>query len=228
MFLFFRIAQTLMFRAIFFIIIINCFVNIVIAQENHRYINIENVKIFIDKWEDKFTRVEITSEKIKLPFYTALSHFPELDNKRIKIRYKSMHATMRCRPSFSSIVKSKKNRQYIVYINTDLSKGMILDSLSFNSQLGIFGHEIAHIYDYKDKTNLGIIILGIKYMFPSKRRIIETRVDNYTISKGLGWQLFDFRYEVENSNENSKRYAKKKTKYYLSSEQIKEKLTNTR
>ncbi|MDT8282775.1 MAG: hypothetical protein RQ982_08185, partial [Gammaproteobacteria bacterium] len=40
-------------------------------------------------------------------------------------------------------------------------KGLLLSDVPFNAQVGIIGHELAHVIDYEEKTAMGVVFTGI-------------------------------------------------------------------
>ena len=62
-----------------------------------------------------------TSDKmLTLAFYVALSHYPELHDKRISLRLKSLVSTMQAQPSPNFIIKRKSKRSYRIYVNDNV------------------------------------------------------------------------------------------------------------
>jgi hypothetical protein len=91
----------------------------------------------------------------------ALAYYPELKDCKIGFLYSNISTTMSCRPSIKSLIIGE--REYQIFIN-DYSdfEGILLQDVPLNAQIGIIGHEIAHILDYEDRNLAGIIQIGIK------------------------------------------------------------------
>lgn len=95
-----------------------------------------------------------------------------------------------------------------------------MKDVPFNAQIGVIGHELAHIVDYDSKTKTGLIFMAAGYICPNKRRQIENRVDEITIEHGLGYQVKDFSKFVLNNEAINKRYLKYKKKFYYNPNQL--------
>jgi hypothetical protein len=164
--------------------------------------------------------------EFELAFYTALSHYPELQAIRIEMKLNSFKFTMAARPA-KKLFSKRKNRIYRIYANigNDFT-GILPATLSYNRKVGVIGHELAHVLDYSNKSLCGIVGTGIGYMFRSYRKKLEAKTDLEAIKHGLGWQLYDFEDFVLNRSDASEKYKKKKAKVYLNEKQIKELILN--
>lgn len=155
---------------------------------------------------------------------TALSYYPELKDCQIEFIRSNIKTTMACRPTTSSLTR-RYNREYIITIdNNDEGQGITLDNVPYNAQIGVIGHELAHIVDYETRSSTNIASIGIDYAtghFPSE---FEKQVDKITIKKGLGWQLYDWADFVLNKSKASMEYKSFKRKTYLIPEEIKQEI----
>jgi hypothetical protein len=156
----------------------------------------------------------------KLPSLIALSFYPELREVVIGFIYSRESTTMATRPDMNTILGSK--RSYNIFINDDENfEGILLKDVPFNAQIGIIGHEIAHVLDYENQNLLGIMRIGIDYLNADKKAIYEQSIDMLTISKGLGWQLRDWaQYSMYDSDKATDAYKEFKRKTYMRPEQI--------
>ncbi len=127
--------------------------------------------------------------KIKEAFRIARSHYPELKTTIIDLKLKKTDYIMKTLPEALFILKNKKKRKYVIYISKNKNKNAIAQ-MSSKELIGIFGHELGHIVDYKQKNNLKIIILGCRYLF-SKKYLIkkEKDTDIIAIKHGLHREL---------------------------------------
>jgi hypothetical protein len=159
-------------------------------------------------------------EEYELAFYTAISHYPELQQTRIEFRIKPLRTTMATRPA-KFLFKSRSNRVYKVYVNNKPNfDGVYLASLNYDQQVGIIGHELAHILDYSHKSVFRLIGNGIGYLFPAYRKKYEGKTDIRTIKHGLGWQLFDFVDYIMNRSHASESYLRMKKRIYMDEGEI--------
>lgn len=163
-----------------------------------------------------------TDQKLKLAFYVALAHYPELHDKKISLKLKSIKSTMQAQPSPSFIVKRKNKRGYSIFVNNNPNlTGLNYMELSFNGLVGWIGHEFAHLIDYSSMNNRELLGFITAYIFDKRTmRRTERNADRETIKRGLGIQLLDGVAFFENNKKVSKRYRKKKKKNYLSEEEI--------
>lgn len=161
-------------------------------------------------------------KRLKLAFYVALQHYPELQHKKISLKLKSINSTMQAQPSPNFIVKRKIKRGYSIFVNnnSDLT-GLDYTELSFNGLVGWIGHEFAHLIDYSSMNNRELLGFITAYIFDKRTmRKTERQADKETIKRGLGIQLLDGVAFFEKNKKVSKRYRKRKKKNYLSEEEI--------
>ena len=160
----------------------------------------------------------------------ALMYYPALDNAHIVFKERKLATTMAARPKASSIFKKKKNRKYIILINSSQNKlkAPLLSDVPFEARVGVIGHELAHIVDYKRKSFIQIIGNGIAYVISNTfKRNLEHKIDKIAIKKGLGKGLHQFRLFVEEDANTTDQYRRFKDNIYLSSADI-EKLVKSR
>jgi hypothetical protein len=154
----------------------------------------------------------------------ALSYYPELKDCRIEFLRNNIKTTMACRPTTASLTR-RYNREYTITIdNDDEGQGITLDNVPFNAQVGVIGHELAHIADYENRSSTNIASIGIDYATGHYPPDFEKSVDKLTIKKGLGWQLLDWSDYVLNKSKASKEYKDFKRKTYLTPEEIKQEI----
>ncbi len=158
--------------------------------------------------------------QFELASLVALTHYPELINVRISFREKKLHSTMATRPKGIEVLRKKGKREYIVYINTTDNVNVPIDQTSFNAQVGVIGHELAHIVDYESKSSIRLIANGLGYLSKGFRLKLEHQTDKSTISHGLGWQLYDWSFYVLHYEEITPKYLEYKKKIYLKPSEI--------
>jgi hypothetical protein len=204
------------------------------AQETHQDLKIDcdtNVYLFKDYqdslafYEKEFggkKKINVRDKKLKLAFYVALRHYPELKDVSIKVDLKKISATMMAQPTYSFLFHRKENRHYQIFVNrTQANNGMYYKDLTFNSQVGWIGHEFAHILDYTQKTNKQLLVFISKYVSSKKElKKTECEADRIAIRHGLGRQLLEGVNYFYNNNRVSRAYREKKKSYYLSPEEI--------
>lgn len=177
-----------------------------------------------EKLKLKFGFNKKVPEEIQSNFYTAIGYYPELKDINIKVRYGNIKTTMQCRPRWDFLFHKKENRSYVIYIGNIIRNdhGILYKDLPLNAQIGVMGHELAHIVDYRSMNNLQMIQFGIDYLKSKKKKEIENRTDLIAIHRGLGYQIKDFsKYVFEDSNASFE-YIKYKMRYYFNPSQINE------
>jgi hypothetical protein len=129
---------------------------------------------------------------------------------------------MASRPAFSVLLQSKRKITYNVCINNSKKlKGVLLQDISFNEQIGLIGHELGHVTDYTHKNKWQLFTTAFRYIFvPKYKKKLEAQTDIATINHGLGWQVYDFVDYLFVKSNVSERYKKHKEKFYLSAKQI--------
>ena len=81
----------------------------------------------------------------------ALKHYPELRNTRINFIVDDVSIPLSSRPHWSSMLRSAKNRTYLVIIDNEREgsrEALLLKNQPFNAQVGIIGHELSHTVYY--------------------------------------------------------------------------------
>jgi hypothetical protein len=152
----------------------------------------------------------------QLPALIALSFYPELKNIEIQFVYSDTKTTIETRPKVSTVFQKNK-RCYFVYIDNNVqgNEGILLDNVPFNAQIGILGHEFAHVLDYETKGTGSILSLGLDYLNDDGKKKLEFKTDKSTIERGLGWQLHSWADFVLNKSTASDTYKSYKRKFYM-------------
>lgn len=153
-------------------------------------------------------------------FKIALSFYPSLASEKIQLKMKAINSTARTTISLSSVFK-KVNKQYYIFINEDKDQtGMLLSDAPIEAQIGLFGHELAHVLDFKKRSFLDLTWWGISYLFDRHRPKIEKKADKTAIQHGLGQPLYSFTDFVLNHSTANEKYLKMKKINYLLPQEI--------
>lgn len=129
----------------------------------------------------------------------ALLYYPELEKTKIKIRIRKQASPLTARPTIFAIFRKASKRKYIITISNKTSSKFVmimLTNLTFNSQVGVIGHELSHINDYNKR--FGVYFLKLLFMHLSKNKMdtFEYNTDMRCIEHGLGYQLLSWSKEV--------------------------------
>jgi hypothetical protein len=141
----------------------------------------------------EFGRNKDLPEGYELQTLLALSHYPELQDTRIRFVVDDVNIPLSSRPHWASMHRSAGKRTYLVVIDSQREgsrRELLLEYQPFNAQTGIIGHELAHTVYYLDRSFFGI--LGDALCQLSRCRIgFERETDKRTVDYGLGWQRYD-------------------------------------
>lgn len=182
--------------------------------------NAKNIQQYFDS---NFFKNKIVDSNYINQINIALSHYPSLINIKIVFKEKKIKTSMAAMPKLSNIFKRRNNRTYYIFINSKSKYGddLLLKNLPINAQIGVIGHEIAHIYDFQNKNNFTLIFNSVGYLFTGYKKKLEAKTDNITIIHGLGHQLYEFDSLIFNNKNISEKYLKMKNKIYLKPSEIK-------
>jgi len=174
-----------------------------------------------DSLMEKYGKNKIIADEFVEPALIALSYYPELKDVHIEFKYSREATTMAARPDPLSLISERK---YLVLINNKKNfEGILLEEVPFNAQIGIIGHELAHIVDYQNHNLWGIAGIYFRYLDKNRRALFEKEIDKATIARGLGWQLYDWAiYSTMTNNYSSKAYRKFKWETYMHPQRIKQ------
>jgi len=168
------------------------------------------------KLEQEFGVSKEIPRNYRTVILTALSYYPELKGVDVEFRTSRIKTTMAAVPKMFSLLGKKEKRRFVIKINTSERSGAILlKDLSFNAQVGVIGHELAHIVDYLSMRPGQIVRFGLDYLNIGKRREIEARTDLIAVHHGLGWQLLQFGREVLTDPQVPEQYKKYKRNIYI-------------
>jgi hypothetical protein len=160
-------------------------------------------------------------KEFELQALIALTYYPELKDVPIAFQFKDIKTTMEVRPEYTSALKNH-NRRYIIFIdnNTHHNEGVLLREVTFNAQIGVIGHELAHIMDFEKRSIKSLLLLALDYKILRNHARYERSIDLYTVRRGLGWQTLEFADFIQNKSNASARYKHFKQINYLSCSEI--------
>jgi len=149
----------------------------------------------LDSLKLAFPFVTNVPSEYELAIYLALEYYPELKNNRIHFKLQKIGTTLNARPTLASLLfKKRSKRVYVVRINNliDAEEIITLDDVSFNSKVGVLGHEFNHFLDYSKRGILQMFGRGVDYLSSARKAKFEKQIDTETIKRGLGWQCYDW------------------------------------
>jgi hypothetical protein len=161
------------------------------------------VKEFKPDSIDIYIKDSVFNKTIPLQFEqqirVALAYYPTLKQTKIIFKVKKTRTPLAATPTFWSAFRKPSKRTYVITISSESNSFLnkiILDSLGFNAQIGVLGHEISHILEFNSKK--GIFFVGLVLRNLSKKAIdkFENNTDRRCIEQGLGYQLLAWSTEV--------------------------------
>lgn len=151
-----------------------------------------------DYQESEYSKFEIHKtipKSIRAQALIALSYYPELRDISIVFKLKETRTPLTSRPRLMHIFKAAKKRTYLITISTksnSLLDSILFKNLPFNAQIGVLGHEIAHIAFYINKSTWQMLGVGFGQLSKSYTTKFEYDTDMRFIEHGLGHQLYDW------------------------------------
>lgn len=171
---------------------------------------------------------KIIPESIKKEVIEAITFYPELYDTAIEFKFKDniKKSTMQAQPRFASFFKTKENREYIILLSRKIQfegEEFTMEDIPSDVKVGWIGHELGHIMDYRDRTNMGMLIFGLKYLFsPIHIKEVERAADTYAIQHGMGdYILMTKNFILENAH-LSEKYKERIRNLYISPEEVME------
>ncbi len=115
----------------------------------------------------------------------------------------------------------KNRRHYIIRINNDAGRtGFLMQDLTTDEQIGVLGHELAHVVDFSHRNFFGMIGFGLSYLNKHKRRELERATDLRTINHGLAPELLEWSTFALKSPLTTPTYKQMRKRFYLSPGEI--------
>lgn len=133
---------------------------------------------------------------------------------------------MQAQPTASSFLKRKGKRSYNIFISETVkisgevyyTKDMPKDVL-----IGWIGHELGHVMDYKNRSNLNLMWFGIKYLLSDNHiATAERSADTYAVQSGMEDYILKTKDFILSQANIDQSYIARIKKYYLSPEEIME------
>ncbi len=169
---------------------------------------------------------KIFPDSIKDAALVALSYYPELKDTAIEFKFKDniRKSTMQAQPTFLSIFKPKVDRQYIILISRKIKieeESFTMENIPRDVLIGWLGHELGHVMDYRDRSGVGMILFGIKYLFSGTHiKEVERAADTFAINHGMGKYILKTKNFILDNASFSEKYKAKLRKLYMSPEEV--------
>jgi hypothetical protein len=171
---------------------------------------------------------KIIPDSIRKEAIEAISFYPELYETAITFKFKDhiKKSTMQAQPRFASFFRAKEHREYVILISRNIQiegEHFSMEDIPSDVKVGWIGHELGHIMDYRERTNVGMLIFGIKYLFSSAHiKEVERTADMFAIQHGMGdFILMTKNFILENAY-LSEKYKERIRRLYISPEEVME------
>lgn len=125
----------------------------------------------------------------------ALSYYPELKNTPIIFRIRPRHAIGLTRTTWGGLFESPALRHYVITISESTEPALmpiLFSKQTFNAQVGMIGHELAHVVQYAMKTSVELLQYVISNISARYVDRFEYNADAICIAHGLGYQLLEW------------------------------------
>ncbi len=174
----------------------------------------------IDSLREIFAPTVTFCEEFLEPSLIALSYYPDLVGVKIEFAYSDEATTMAARPKPRTLFVKKRRRYLILINNEEEFDGVKLRDVPFNAQIGVIGHELAHIADYENHNMFGVVGILFRYADKGRKALFEKEIDRSTIERGLGWQLYDWALYSQENPYSTDEFKEFKHTHYLQPSQI--------
>ena len=147
----------------------------------------------LDELRREFGMYKEIPAKYEEEILTALSHYPELKDEQIHFVLASAGAMpYSTKLTFSSYFGPKNKRIYTITIleRADFPESeAIIKHLNRKMRIGVLGHELGHVLQYKNCEPLKLLKNLVLYVIKPFKRKLERGADKAAISHGLGEEL---------------------------------------
>jgi len=150
----------------------------------------------------RFTTQKSFPDIVRNSALIALSFYPELKETKIIFRLRKQLTPLSSRLQYTSVLRKRGNRVYVVTISRSSNsrfEPINFIKLPFNAQIGVIGHELAHISYFNRKSIPELVGLLFKKINTKFVDHYEFNTDSTCIYHGLGYQLCDWSQYVRTS-----------------------------
>ncbi len=139
--------------------------------------------------------LKVIPKEIHSAALLALSYYPELAGHKIEFKFRNKITPLSTRPRLFSVFVQQEKRTYVITISRKSTRQIspiLFANLPFNAQIGVIGHELAHIIEFSQKSSWQLVALFFKNLKSSNTDQFEFNTDRICIDHGLGYQLYDW------------------------------------
>jgi hypothetical protein len=170
-----------------------CFTVFIFAQEPTKVFNHDSLsQSYFSELKKNFGIYKTYPPRYEEQILIALSYYPELKNVPIHFRVKEKHTPLSTRSSWSGLLKEQQKRDYVITISSNTEQALtpiLFQNLSFNAQIGVIGHELGHVVEFRSMATLNIMEHAAQNVSSKYVDHFEFKTDSICIAHGLGYQL---------------------------------------
>lgn len=136
---------------------------------------------------------------LKKQFNYILKFYPKMLVKTIRIEFNMKEDVVKVKPKFSSIFKMPSHRIYTIYFSKGTKStldSVLLENLSFNSQLGLLATQVSVIEDLSTGGFFNFLGWYFKHTSHKSMKKIRSVAERRTLELGLGYQLLALNKEL--------------------------------
>lgn len=166
----------------------------------------------------KINFCNVNNQKIKECFTNVLKRYDNLHKYEIHLHQKKLgNSTMKAQP----IIKLKnlftEVKEYKITVGYHvMDSDTLVENIPETALEGWFAHELGHVSDYEQYSNLGMIVYGLKYIFSeSFKKKVEHDADYIALKKGFKKEIIATKKYILLGGLFSDRYISNINKYYL-------------
>jgi hypothetical protein len=158
------------------------------------------------------TKTSINSHHYPLKFrYSiekALFKYPHLKKIQIEFILCKQYIPLTAQWNIFDTFKAPHKRRYRIYISESSCSAFqyaLLQNLPLYAQIGIIGHELAHIDYYLHSNGWELISIALRYIFPSFVDKFEHSTDKKAIEFGFEKELLNYSFWLSKHKINTKK-----------------------
>jgi|SRR5690554_730211 len=170
----------------------------------------------------KFRNIE--NERVKNCFLEVYHHFDLSHDYDITLVQKKLKAsTMRAQPimSLKTLFTGVKKYRITLALYVKDSDEFLVSELPDAVLKGWFAHEIGHLVDYEPRSNFGMMVYGLRYIFSKEfKRRVEHDADSIAVANGFAEEILATKRFILENEFLGDDYKSIINKYYMSIDAI--------
>ncbi len=167
----------------------------------HQYYKVVNPQI-IEQFKDTTSKINFipldSVQSYKAMINYTLRFYPNLLFKNLTVYTKPSQKVAKLKPAFFSIFKAPQHRHYKLYFSNStgtLQDSVLLNSLTYNSKIGLIARQMSHLQDLSTTHFFGFISWYFKQLSRKAKTKLEYDAELKTLEMGLGYQLLSLAKE---------------------------------